>query len=192
MRVIDTLNFDFKKECKGIISIIGGYEFDNEALETAENVGRILAKNDYAISCGGLQGVMEAVCKGAKMEGGLTIGIIPYKEKSPANSYVDIVIPVPFSQARNIVVVLSGDIVVAIGGKAGTLSEICFSWIYGKPLIALSNIEGWSSKLAGQKIDDRRPDIIYEATNPEEVLQKIEDLMKLKKKQKYFEATNEF
>jgi uncharacterized protein (TIGR00725 family) len=107
----------------------------------------------------------------------LTIGIIPYKEKSGANKYVDIAIPVPFSQARNIVVVLSGDICVAIGGKAGTLTEITLAWIYGKPIVALSSIEGWSSKLAGEKIDDRRPDVIYKASNPEEVIKKVNEII---------------
>ena len=168
--------FNFKQDYKGVVSIIGGYDSDPDTLKKAEEIGSLLAKNGYAISCGGLAGVMEAVCKGAKKEGGLTIGIIPYKEKNPANPYVDIVIPVPFSQARNIVVVLSGDVVVAISGKAGTLSELCFSWIYGKPIVALSSVEGWSSKLAGEKIDDRREDVIYPAQTPQEVLKHVNEI----------------
>ncbi|HEC37134.1 MAG TPA: TIGR00725 family protein, partial [bacterium] len=91
---------------------------------------------------------MEAICKGVKENGGLTIGIIPYKTKNQANKYIDIVIPCPFSQARNIVVVLAGDLVLAISGKAGTLSEISLAWIYNKPIVALSSVEGWSSKIA--------------------------------------------
>ena len=171
------MNFDFKKEFKGIISIIGASEIDKETEEKAFELGRLLAKNKYIVSCGGLTGVMEAVCKGAKEEKGLTIGIIPYREKSAANKYVDIAIPVPFSQARNIVVVLSGEVIVAIGGKAGTLSELCFSWIYGKPIIALSNVEGWSSQLAGKKIDDRRDDMIYPASTPKDVMIKLNDIL---------------
>lgn len=172
------MNLDFKKNFQGIISVIGASEIDNKTEKMTIEIGRLLAKNRYAVSCGGLTGVMEAICKGVKEENGLTIGIIPYKEKSAANKYVDIAIPVPFSQARNIVVVLSGDICVAIGGKAGTLSEIALSWIYGKPIIALSNVEGWSSKLAGEKIDDRRTDQIYKVNTPEEVLKKINEIMK--------------
>ncbi|MBY8983154.1 MAG: TIGR00725 family protein [Candidatus Lokiarchaeota archaeon] len=167
------MKFNFKKDCKGIISIICGSEIDKDTEEKAIEIGRLIAQNNYAISCGGLFGAMEAVCKGAKEEDGLTIGIIPYKEKSPANKYIDIVIPVPFSQARNLIVVLSGDICVAIGGKAGTLSEMCFAWIYGKPIIALSGVDGWSSKMAGQKLDDRRPDLIHNAKTPQEVIYKI-------------------
>ena len=124
------MDFDFQKECKGIISIICGSEINKDTEQKAVEIGRLLAKNNYAIACGGLFGAMEAVCKGAKEEHGLTIGIIPYKNKNAANKYVDIAIPVPFSQARNLIVVLSGDIVVAVGGKAGTLSEMAFAWIY--------------------------------------------------------------
>jgi uncharacterized protein (TIGR00725 family) len=119
---------------------------------------------------------MEAVCNGAKQEGGLTIGITPFEKKGNANKYVDIEIPVPFSQARNIVVVLSGDACVAISGKAGTLSEICFAWIYGKPLIALTSVEGWSAKVANQKIDDRRTDKIIGVESPQEVIKKLDEI----------------
>lgn len=122
---------------------------------------------------------MEAICKGVKENDGLTIGIIPYKEKNRANKYVDIVIPCPFSQARNIVVVLAGDICLAISGKAGTLSEISFAWIYKKPIVALSGVNGWSSKLANQKIDDRRNDMIYGVKTPEDAIDKINELFKL-------------
>ena len=172
------MKFDFKKEYKGIISVIGASEIDKETEKLTVELGRLLAKNNYVISCGGLSGVMEAVCKGAKEENGLTIGIIPHKDKTAANKYVDIVIPVPFSQARNIVVVLSGDACVAIAGKAGTLSEICFAWIYQKPIIALSSVEGWSSKIANQRIDDRRSDVIHGVKTSQEAINKINELLK--------------
>ena len=120
---------------------------------------------------------MEAICKGAKEEGGFTIGIIPHTEKRLANKYVDIVIPCPFSQARNIVVVLTGDICLAISGKAGTLSEICFAWIYDKPIVALSSVQGWSSKIANQKLDNRRSDMIYGVESPQEAIMKIKELL---------------
>jgi len=173
------MSMDIKKQFKGIVSVIGSSEINKELEEKTVELGRLLAKNNFIVSCGGLTGVMEAVCKGAKEENGLTIGIIPFKDKSAANKYVDIAIPVPFSQARNIVVVLSGDVCVAIAGKAGTLSEICFSWIYGKPLIALTDVEGWSAKIAGQRLDDRRDDIIHAAKTPQEIIEKIKELIKL-------------
>lgn len=175
------MDFDFKRDCKGIISVICGSQIDKDTERKAIEIGRLLAKNDYAIACGGLSGAMEAVCKGAKQENGLTIGIIPNKNKYAANDYVDIAIPVPFSQGRNLVVVLSGDAVIAISGKAGTLSEICFAWIYKKPIIALSSVPGWSSKMADQKIDNRRSDKIYGAKTPEEVISLLNKLLSKRK-----------
>jgi len=183
------MNFNYKKEIKATVSVIGTSEIEDDKRQMIIDLGELLAKNHYAIACGGLSGVMEAVCEGAKKAGGLTIGIIPYKEKRFANKFVDIVIPVPFSQARNIVVVLAGDICVAIGGKAGTLSEMCFAWIYEKPIIAMTNIEGWSSKIAAQKIDNRREDIIHDAKSPEEVLKKLNLLIETKNLKYKFPAS---
>lgn len=172
------LNLNVKQPVKAIISVIGASEISKEIEEQTFQIGRLLALNNYAVACGGLSGVMEAICKGVKQEGGLTIGIIPYTDKSNANKYVDIVIPCPFSQARNIVVVLTGDLCLAISGKAGTLSEISFAWIYNKPIVALESVPGWSSKIANQKLDDRREDIIYGVNSPQEVIDKINELLK--------------
>lgn len=171
------MNIDIKKDFNGVVSVIGASEIDKDIEEKTFEIGRLLAQNKFIVACGGLSGVMEAVCKGVKEENGLTIGIIPYEEKSAANKYVDIVIPCPFSQARNIVVVLSGDACLAISGKAGTLSEICFAWIYQKPIVALSSVEGWSSKIANQKLDDRRFDKIYGVRTPKEAIEKIKELL---------------
>jgi uncharacterized protein (TIGR00725 family) len=169
--------FDIEKEFNGIISVIGASEIDKETEELTFQIGRLLAQNKFIVACGGLSGVMEAVCRGVKKENGLTIGIIPHPEKSAANKYVDIVIPCPFSQARNIVVVLTGDACLAVSGKAGTLSEICFAWIYQKPIVALSSVEGWSSRIANQKLDDRRYDMIYGVETPQEAIKKIKELL---------------
>ncbi len=172
------MSFNYKNKFKAIISVIGASEIDKEIEDKTIEIGRLIAKNHYAVVCGGLSGVMEAICKGAKEEGGFTIGIIPHTEKSLANKYVDIAIPCPFSQARNIVVVLTGDVCLAISGKAGTLSEICFAWIYDKPIVALSSVEGWSSKIANQKLDNRRNDMIYGVSTPLEAINKINELLK--------------
>lgn len=169
-----------KRNVNGIVSVIGASEITKEIRDKTVEIGRLIAKHNYAIACGGLSGVMEAVCKGAKEEGGFTIGIIPFLEKSAANRYIDLVIPCPFSQARNIVVVLTGDVCLAISGKAGTLSEISFAWIYLKPIVALTEVDGWSSKIANQKIDDRRSDMIYGVKTPEEAIEKINELFQKK------------
>jgi len=179
------MSFNYKRTFKGTISIIGTSEIEPRTEKIVIELGRLLAINKFAVACGGLYGVMEAVCKGAKQEGGFTIGIIPYEDKSRANKFIDVVIPVPFSQARNVVVVLSGDACVAVEGKAGTLSEICFAWIYGKPIIALTGVNGWSSKIAGKKIDDRRSDTIYGASSAQEVVDRLNEIFKTKTDIKY-------
>ncbi|WP_163327934.1 TIGR00725 family protein [Desulfurobacterium thermolithotrophum] len=107
------------------ISLIGdgGVQKGSELYKVAEEIGYLVAKRGYVLICGGLFGVMEAGAKGAKKAGGLTIGILPEYD-SPSNQYIDIRIPTGMGQARNVLVVSSSDIVVAVGGSYGTLSEI--------------------------------------------------------------------
>jgi uncharacterized protein (TIGR00725 family) len=91
--------------------------------------------------CGGLGGVMEAACRGAKQTGGTTVGILPGDDRSAANPYVDIVIPTGLGEARNAVVVRSADALIAIGGAYGTLSEIAFALKAGKLVVGLGTWE---------------------------------------------------
>lgn len=153
-----------------MISVIGGSDSDESILELAQEVGEELAKRGAALVCGGLGGVMEAACKGAKKHGGITIGILPTEEKSHANEYVDIAVPTGFGYARNFLVVKTGDAVIAICGKAGTLSEMAIAWFSDRPVIALSSSGGWAEQLAGTAIDDRRDDIVHPATSAKEAV----------------------
>jgi uncharacterized protein (TIGR00725 family) len=91
--------------------------------------------------CGGLGGVMEAACRGAKQTGGTTVGILPGDDRSAANPYVDIVIPTGLGEARNAIVVRSADALIAIGGAYGTLSEIAFALKAGKRVVGLGTWE---------------------------------------------------
>ncbi|GAH75023.1 unnamed protein product, partial [marine sediment metagenome] len=79
------MSFNFKNKFKGTVSVIGTSQIDSKTEKLANELGGLLARNNFAVACGGLSGVMEAVCKGAKQEGGFTIGIIPFKDKSLAN-----------------------------------------------------------------------------------------------------------
>lgn len=124
-----------------VIGVIGVAEASDEEYNTAEQVGREIALRDAMLVCGGLGGVMEAACRGAKSEGGLTIGIIPGFSKSDANPYVDIPIITGMSHARNIIVVSSSDAIIAIGGSYGTLSEIAFALKLKIPLIGINTWE---------------------------------------------------
>ena len=153
-----------------IISVVGGSNSDDKALDLAERVGEEIAKRNVALVCGGLGGVMEAACRGAKKCNGLTIGILPSEEKVHANEFVDVVIPTGLGYSRNFLVAKTGDAIIAIAGAAGTLSEMAIAWFSDKPVIALEESGGWAKKLAGTKIDDRRPDEVYAASTPEEAV----------------------
>jgi len=112
---------------KILIGVIGGSECAEEVSNLAEEVGGIVAGKGFVLVCGGLGGVMEAACRGAKRKGGLTVGIIPGENKEEANRYCDIVIPTGMGYTRNALVAGAADVVVALSGKYGTLSEIAFA-----------------------------------------------------------------
>lgn len=150
--------------------MIGGSDCSTETLELAERVGEEIAKHGATLVCGGLGGVMESACKGAKKIGGMTVGILPSMDKENANAYVDISIPTGLGYARNFLVARAGDAVIAIGGSAGTLSEMAIAWFSDKPIVALATSGGWAEKLAGQKIDTRRKDVIFAAYNAKEAV----------------------
>lgn len=119
------------------IAVIGSSTAQEESEEyrLAYSLGKEIAKRGWVVVCGGRGGVMEAVCKGAKEEGGLTVGILPSYSGEEANPYVDIKIRTGMNWNRNPLVVASGDAVVAIGGNYGTLSEIAYALILEKPII---------------------------------------------------------
>jgi len=121
------------------VSIIGGDvgSCDEQDYRNAEEIGKRLAKQGATIVCGGRGGVMEAVCKGAKSEGGTTIGILPSGNRNEGNDYLDHAIVTNLGVLRNSLVVQNGDIVIAIDGKYGTLSEIALAQDYGKKILGL-------------------------------------------------------
>ena len=134
-------------EQKRFIAVIGGSQASKEEVKLAEKVGRELAKQGATLVCGGLGGIMEAACKGASSEGGVTIGILPGGNRQAANPYVQIPIVTNLGEARNVVVVKSAEAVIAIGGGYGTLSEIGHALRNGIPVIGLNT---WSLSRNGQ------------------------------------------
>ncbi|HSV30954.1 MAG TPA: TIGR00725 family protein [Atribacteraceae bacterium] len=110
-----------------IIGVIGANRANEDLLETAYDLGRELARRGAILVCGGLGGVMEAACRGAKELGGLTLGILPGREAGQANRYVDLPIVTGLGEARNFVLVLTAQALIACGGGPGTLSEIAFA-----------------------------------------------------------------
>ncbi len=124
-----------------IISVIGGGDPPPRAVTLAEEVGRELAKRGVVVVCGGLFGVMEAVSRGAKSAGGVTIGIMPGSDPFAANDFIDYPIVTDMGYARNAVVVKTGRAAIAIDGSYGTLSEIAHALGDGMPVIGLETWE---------------------------------------------------
>ena len=132
------------------ISVIGGSRCSRQQAKVAEEVGCELAKRGATVVCGGLGGVMEAACKGARSAGGITVGILPGRRREDANPYVDIPIVTNLGEARNVIVVCSGQAVIAIDGEYGTLSEIAHALRNKIPVIGLTT---WSLSKGEQMVD---------------------------------------
>ncbi len=146
-----------------ICSVIGAAEPSQQAFDIAFDIGRGLVDMGCRVVTGGKGGVMEAACAGAhhsdRYFDGATIGILPDGTPIAANDHVDIIIPSGLGHARNVLVVLTGQVVIAVGGGAGTLSEISIAWQLDRPILGI-NIDGWSQRLAGSALDDvARPPI---------------------------------
>jgi uncharacterized protein (TIGR00725 family) len=137
-----------------MISVIGGEACGPDALDIAERVGRQIAQRGATLVCGGRGGVMEAACRGARDVGGHTTGVMPGRgsEDSPPNPYVEFPIFTGMGFARNVIVVLSGDAVIAIDGSYGTLSEIAYALINDVPVVG---IDTWDFKHHGSTGQER-------------------------------------
>ena len=166
-------------EFNGLIGVIGSgsEELDEKIYKTAEKLGRLIAKENFALVCGGRFGVMEAVCKGVKSAQGFTIGFLPGLDKNTANKYIDLIIPTGMGEARNLILVSTADAIITIAGDSGTLSEIAFAWKMSKPIISLNSTGGWSTKLADTKIDHKRKDKIHSAKTPEDAINILKNLL---------------
>ena len=164
------------------IAVIGAGEGDEQLMSLARALGRALCDRGWRIVCGGLEGVMEAAAEGARSSdrasGADVIGVLPGLEAADANRFVDVVIPTGMNMARNVIVVASADVVVALGGGAGTLSELAIAWQLGKPIVALACAEGWAAELAGRSIDGRRGDRVHRAEDVEGAVELVGGLLR--------------
>ncbi|MEW6110110.1 MAG: TIGR00725 family protein [Nitrospirota bacterium] len=128
-------------QIRPIIAVIGGRKADKSLLDEAEEAGRLLAKRSTIVICGGLGGIMETASKGAKSEGGLTIGILPQDHKRDANEYIDVPIVTGLGIGRNVIIARTADALIAVGGEYGTLSEIAFALQMKKPVVGIRTWE---------------------------------------------------
>jgi hypothetical protein len=119
----------------------------DEELAAADAVGRLIAAGGAVLVCGGLGGAMAAACRGAKSAGGVTIGIVPGYDDKAANPWVDHVVCTGLGQARNVLVAATGQALIAVGGSAGTLSEIGLGVRLGRPVVLLG---GWAATLRSE------------------------------------------
>lgn len=125
-----------------LVGVIGASQCSAEIAALAEQVGRLLAQQGYVVLTGGRGGVMEAACRGAKQAGGLTVGILPGIDRKEANPFVDIAIVTGLHEARNAVIAHAAEILIAIAGGYGTLSEIALGLKLGRPVIGLRTWTG--------------------------------------------------
>ena len=122
------------------VAVVGSGTAEGHLYEKAREVGRLVAETGGTVVCGGLSGVMEASARGATEAGGVAIGILPDEDRRRQNAYLTYSVATGAGQARNLAVVCSGDVVVAVGGEYGTLSEIGLARKVGRPVVVL---EGW-------------------------------------------------
>jgi len=112
-----------------------------DELSAAEEAGAAIAEAGAVLVCGGLGGVMEAACRGTRSKGGLTVGLLPGTDRDAANGWVQVALPTGLGEARNALIVRAADVVVAIGGGWGTLSEIALARKMGKPVVGVGSWE---------------------------------------------------
>jgi uncharacterized protein (TIGR00725 family) len=146
------------------VAVIGPGDATGEELAAAEEVGRLLAEQGALLVCGGLGGVMEAACRGAKSAGGATLGILPGADRHDANPHVDVAVATGLGEARNALVVRAADALIAVGGGFGTLSEIGLALKTGKPVVGLGS---WELARRG------RPEhALHEASDPADAVRR--------------------
>lgn len=168
-----------------IIAVIGDARIEEEntqKYEIAFEMGKSIIDHGYRLQCGGLGGVMEAACKGArssdKYREGDIIGILPSFDINERNPYIDIPIPTGIDVYRN-VIVANASAVIAIGGGSGTLCEIANAWALRRLLIAFNNCGGWASKVADTRMDNRvryadiTDDRVFGVSSPSEAIELI-------------------
>ena len=124
------------------IGVIGAGDCSQEIYDMASEVGYLIGNNDWILICGGLGGVMEGAAKGCCKGGGMTVGILPGEEKDSANHFIKLPIPTGLGEGRNLLIVRASDVVVAISGGYGTLSEIGMALKIGKPVVGLKTWHG--------------------------------------------------
>jgi uncharacterized protein (TIGR00725 family) len=145
------------------VGVIGGAMPDPGFLDIAYDVGRLVADKGAILVCGGLSGVMEAAARGAKRAGGLTVGILPGNSPADANAHIDIAVATGMGYSRNNLVVMNSDVLIAVDGQFGTLSEIAYARVHDKKVVGIGtwDIEGVIQVENAQEAVDRALEEFY-------------------------------
>jgi uncharacterized protein (TIGR00725 family) len=184
-----TAQSNFKRFIQVLVIGSDGDHCAPDTYEAAKEVGRQIASRGGVLVTGGLGGVMEAACRGAKERGGMVVGIIPHEDMSFANPYCDIIIPTGIGFARNFITAYSADAAIVVGGGAGTYIEACVAYQKGKPIVAVTGTGGTADKIADSYLDDRKTVKVFSAPSPKEAVdQALDHATNGKKGVRYFQT----
>jgi uncharacterized protein (TIGR00725 family) len=147
---------------RAYVAVCGAADPSPEEAAWAEEIGRAVARAGAVLVCGGLGGVMDAAARGAESAGGTSVGILPGRGREGASSHLTVAVATGLGEARNAVVVRAADVVIAVGGEFGTLSEIALALKTGVPVVGLGT---WELSKHGAPVT-----AIVRAANPEEAV----------------------
>jgi len=184
-----TAQSNYKRLIQVLVIGSDGDHCPQTTYDAAKEVGAQIAARNAITVTGGLGGVMEAACRGAKEKGGMVVGIIPNEDMSYANPYCDIIIPTGIGFARNFITAYSADVAIVVGGGAGTYIEACVAYQKGKPIVALTGTGGTADKIADTFLDDRKTVKVISASSPKDAVeQALDHATNGKKGVKYFQS----
>ena len=184
-----TAQSNYKRLIQVLVIGSDGDHCPQTTYDAAKEVGAQIAARNAITVTGGLGGVMEAACRGAKEKGGMVVGIIPNEDMSYANPYCDIIIPTGIGFARNFITAYSADVAIVVGGGAGTYIEACVAYQKGKPIVALTGTGGTADKIADTFLDDRKTVKVISASTPKDAVeQALDHATNGKKGVKYFQS----
>lgn len=152
------------------IGVIGERFCNGKDCSIALQIGELIAREEWILVCGGMGGIMEKACYGAFKNGGVTIGILPGDLREEGNPYLTYTIVTGLGETRNSLVVKNSDVIVAISGSYGTLTEIAFAKIFNVPVVGI-----WSWNIVKKSSGYRRL-LDYEASDPYDAIRYIKNL----------------
>lgn len=148
-----------------IAAVIGSARATDAQLEVARTLGEALVDEGFRVLTGGLGGVMDAALQGARAssryQSGDTLAMLPTYSTTGVSDAADIVVCTGMNHARNVIVAATAGVVLAVGGRSGTLGELAVAWELGRPIICVGDSDGWATRLAGTALDDRHPGVIH-------------------------------